>query len=493
MRSIPRQDVPVVIADNGVEVRFRDRDGLSGRVRATARRCRPAPRHQGPPRQPVSVSAFGDTSSRAACGCTRWMGIRTSLPAKRSTGLLGTPRRHSRTPNTSTSHRQSSSVRVIEHITSGPEHPRDQDAGNASIQIIVPVDPFGVVFLTVAGAQHERHIDRRSGVVHGSSSGRSPLSAGERVVAEDAWRLRKAKTLIKLLALESERRLHVDQAAETAVGGAGLGLRPQQPASGDLRGPARPRLDRAGRQPLPGAARRTDSAWPRGPGPDRRGRLRRAFSHGARAGRPRRLSLGSGGLRRRAAAGGPLRGLEPGAARFPRSGCALALGRSWPEWRRDPDSGRGEQPAGPALPRQLTSFIGRERELAEAAALLRNSRLLTLTGAGGCGKTRLALELAGQRLGDFSDGVWPVELAALGEPESIGPAIAQALDTRLASDRAPEVALAGHIGDRQQLLMLDNCEHLVESVAHLVEALLRHCSASRCWRPAASRSAFQAR
>jgi predicted ATPase/DNA-binding SARP family transcriptional activator len=127
------------------------------------------------------------------------------------------------------------------------------------------------------------------------------------------------------------------------------------------------------------------------------------------------------------------------------------------------------------LPRQLTSFIGRERELAEAAVLLRNSRLLTLTGAGGCGKTRLALELAGQLLGDFSAGVWPVELAALGEPGLIGPAIAQALGTRLASDRAPEVALAGHIGDRQQLLLLDNCEHLVEPIAHLVEALLRHC------------------
>ena len=133
----------------------------------------------------------------------------------------------------------------------------------------------------------------------------------------------------------------------------------------------------------------------------------------------------------------------------------------------------GERPSN--MPRQLTSFIGRERELAEIAGLLQSSRLLTLTGAGGCGKTRLGFELAGQRVEDFADGVWAVELAALGEPELIGPAIAQALGTRLASDRAPEIALAGHIGDREQLLVLDNCEHLVEAVAHLVEALLLHC------------------
>jgi predicted ATPase/DNA-binding SARP family transcriptional activator len=128
-----------------------------------------------------------------------------------------------------------------------------------------------------------------------------------------------------------------------------------------------------------------------------------------------------------------------------------------------------------ALPTQLTSFIGRDRELAEATALLRGTKLLTLTGAGGCGKTRLALELAAQRSVDFADGVWAVELASVGEGDLIGPAIAQAMDMRLASDRAPEVALADRIGKRQLLLVLDNCEQVIEAVAHLVEALLRNC------------------
>jgi predicted ATPase/DNA-binding SARP family transcriptional activator len=126
------------------------------------------------------------------------------------------------------------------------------------------------------------------------------------------------------------------------------------------------------------------------------------------------------------------------------------------------------------LPQQLTSFIGRDRELAEVSTLLGSSRLLTLTGAGGCGKTRLAIELAGRRT-DFPGGIWSVELAALAEPALIGPAIAQEMDARLASDRPPEVALAAHIGERDLLLLLDNCEHLIEPVAQLVESLLRSC------------------
>ncbi|HEY2715716.1 MAG TPA: BTAD domain-containing putative transcriptional regulator, partial [Solirubrobacterales bacterium] len=129
----------------------------------------------------------------------------------------------------------------------------------------------------------------------------------------------------------------------------------------------------------------------------------------------------------------------------------------------------------PTLPRQLTSFVGRERELGETAALLGANRLLTLTGAGGCGKTRLALELARQRGAGGEGEVWAVELAAIGDPALVAVAVAQSLGTRLASGRAPEIALAEHIGERRLLLVLDNCEHLVASVAALVEALLARC------------------
>jgi predicted ATPase/DNA-binding SARP family transcriptional activator len=153
----------------------------------------------------------------------------------------------------------------------------------------------------------------------------------------------------------------------------------------------------------------------------------------------------------------------------------LARDSERPQVASAPAPAPGSASTSDNLPRSLTSFVGRERELAEATTLLSGARLLTLTGAGGCGKTRLAFQLALERLEDFPDGAWPVELAALGEPELLGPAVAQALDTRLASDRAAEVALAAHIGERRQLLLLDNCEHLVEPVAHLVEGLLRNC------------------
>src|ERR687888_576548 len=82
------------------------------------------------------------------------------------------------------------------------------------------------------------------------------------------------------------------------------------------------------------------------------------------------------------------------------------------------------------LPVQLTSFIGREREIAEVRRLLSTTRLLTLTGAGGCGKTRLAIEVAGAVVGDYPDGVWLMELAPLADPGLVPQAVASALGIR---------------------------------------------------------------
>jgi predicted ATPase len=299
------------------------------------------------------------------------------------------------------------------------------------------------------------------------------ISAGDSVIADDAWRLRKAKTLIKLLALAPERRLHVDEAAELLWAG-----RDPDSARNNLHQAifaARRALDSIGLDGSRYLELREELILLGPRDPVRVDAV--AFEELAAAAREH----GEPNAYRSALEGFDAELLP--ADRYEdwsreRRDCIdqlrLALEAELAELERDSDPhllGAGR----PELPSQLTSFIGRERELAEAATLLRDARLLTLTGAGGCGKTRLALQLAGQRAEDFEDGVWPVELAALGEPELIGPAIAQALGTRLASDRAPEIALAGYIGDCRQLLLLDNCEHLVEPVACLAEALLSRC------------------
>jgi predicted ATPase len=127
------------------------------------------------------------------------------------------------------------------------------------------------------------------------------------------------------------------------------------------------------------------------------------------------------------------------------------------------------------LPAPLTSFVGREREVAEVGRLLTTTRLLTLTGAGGCGKTRLALEVGAAlpRLA-FPDGVWLVDLAPLTEPALVAGAVLAVLDLRAASRPAPAV-LAEHLHDKHTLLLLDNCEHLIGACAELAEALLRAC------------------
>jgi predicted ATPase/DNA-binding XRE family transcriptional regulator len=125
------------------------------------------------------------------------------------------------------------------------------------------------------------------------------------------------------------------------------------------------------------------------------------------------------------------------------------------------------------LPAELTSFIGRSRELAMIAAMLAEARLLTLTGPGGTGKTRLALRLAAAVLDQFPDGVWLVDLAPLADPALIAQTIATVLGVREEPGRALLATLMAYLRDKQLLLMLDNCEHLIDACAQLVDTLLR--------------------
>ena len=124
------------------------------------------------------------------------------------------------------------------------------------------------------------------------------------------------------------------------------------------------------------------------------------------------------------------------------------------------------------LPIQLTSFIGRERDLARVELLLSPSRLVTLTGAGGSGKTRLAIQIAGTLSETFADGVWLVDLAPLHEPALVPQIVAQALGLRPAADQAPLETLLSFLRSKQLLLILDNCEHLSEACAQLAKGLL---------------------
>jgi predicted ATPase/DNA-binding SARP family transcriptional activator len=133
------------------------------------------------------------------------------------------------------------------------------------------------------------------------------------------------------------------------------------------------------------------------------------------------------------------------------------------------------QPSNTNLPVPLTSFVGREVEMAEIAHLLRTSRLLTLTGPGGCGKTRLALEAATNLLSEYPDGVWWVELAALSDAALVPQAIATALGVREQSGRPLLEVLVDYLRAKQVLLLLDNCEHLVGACAQLAEQWLSAC------------------
>jgi non-specific serine/threonine protein kinase len=127
------------------------------------------------------------------------------------------------------------------------------------------------------------------------------------------------------------------------------------------------------------------------------------------------------------------------------------------------------------LPSELSSFVGREKELTEVKRLLENNRLLTLTGPGGCGKTRLALAAASELVERFEDGVWMVELASLAEPSLMPQAVASTLGVRERSGSSLIEALSGYLRTRNLLLILDNCEHLIDACAELAEAWLHSC------------------
>jgi predicted ATPase/DNA-binding SARP family transcriptional activator/DNA-binding CsgD family transcriptional regulator len=138
-----------------------------------------------------------------------------------------------------------------------------------------------------------------------------------------------------------------------------------------------------------------------------------------------------------------------------------------------PEKLRGNHPHN--LPEALTSFVGRRTELVKVRRALAMSRLLTLTGAGGCGKTRLALEVTRDLVGVYPDGVWLVELAGLSEPELVPQQVADALAVREQPSCPFLSTLLEELQTKKLLVVLDNCEHLVDACAQLVETLLGSC------------------
>jgi predicted ATPase len=281
--------------------------------------------------------------------------------------------------------------------------------------------------------------------------------AGGATVPDSAWRLRKAKELVKLLALADGHRLHREQAM--------------------------------------------DALWP-DRGPDSAGNnLNQAVHAARRALGAEAITLLDGVLRleadvdvdafERAAADAR----HEGTAQACRRALALYGGELLPENRYDDWASLererladlhsaveqmlaelgGSRPVPRSLPVEASTFVGREHELGELTALLANTRLLTLTGAGGVGKTRLSLELARSREAAYEDGALLVELDALADGALVPGAVAEALDLRALRGGAAAVldALRAELEPLELLLVLDNCEHLIGATAALVDALLR--------------------
>jgi non-specific serine/threonine protein kinase len=143
-----------------------------------------------------------------------------------------------------------------------------------------------------------------------------------------------------------------------------------------------------------------------------------------------------------------------------------------PVTKGDDESSRASK-AKHNLPFHLTSFIGREQEIAQLEELATAHRLVTLTGAGGSGKTRLAIEAASRLVDAFPDGVCLVELAALSDPRLVPQAVAQALEVKEQPTRPVIETLSDYLASKKLLLVLDNVEHLLEACVHLVDEIVR--------------------
>jgi predicted ATPase/class 3 adenylate cyclase len=127
------------------------------------------------------------------------------------------------------------------------------------------------------------------------------------------------------------------------------------------------------------------------------------------------------------------------------------------------------------LPSQLTSFIGREKEIDEIIRLIAANRIVTLTGSGGAGKTRLSLHVGAEGLQHFPDGVWFIELAPVTDPALVSQTLLAIFNLRENVHRGPLEVLLDYLRPRTALLLLDNCEHLIEACAQISEALLQAC------------------
>jgi predicted ATPase/DNA-binding SARP family transcriptional activator/DNA-binding CsgD family transcriptional regulator len=171
-------------------------------------------------------------------------------------------------------------------------------------------------------------------------------------------------------------------------------------------------------------------------------------------------------------------GAEPSAsARALREEIAAGRFQAGPTQAAGPPTGQtlGRGAQAHNLPDQRTAFVGREREMLEVKRALAMTQLLTLTGTGGLGKTRLALEVARNLVGAYPDGVWLVELASLSEGKLVPQAVADALGVEGRPGQSLAEALVDDLCKKQLLLVLDNCEHLIEAAAQLADVLLSSC------------------